>query len=310
MIKNYLIKACAAAAVSIGVFACGMQANAATVDDVAATARRLGFPESVIQQGYNQYYSDPDVYTSDDFDYAIEYLIAYENDLKAQLGITTEPAATDVPSTTAPEQTTTQTAAPTEPEQQGTTSGSGSGSSQTSGGSTSSNSGADNGSAETPGTADSNTDSSQTSVRGDLTESEFINMSLDEKRELISTLSPEEQQQFFNTLSPEELKSIVKQLPTDDKASVIDTFVKAGEAMGVNVTVDNISDDAISMSMRNKDGKLVDVTSVGVIVEDTGYDYRGIIAFSGAALIAAAGVLWLVIRKCFGKNENEAENEQ
>ena len=294
MIKKSLIKLGAFSALMCGLCSAGaISADAATVDDVAATARRLGFPESVIQQGYNEYYADPDMYTPEDLDYAISYLIAYESDIKQQLGISTEPTSTattvsaTVTSTAASgssAQTTTQTVKPTEP--------------------------ASSSSGSPSGTASSESGSSQTDVRGGLTESDFINMSLEEKRDYVSKLSPDEQQQFFNTLSPDELKSIVKQLPTDDKAVAIDNFVKAGEAMGIKVTVDSIIDDTISMSMRNSDGELVDVASVGVIVEDTGYDYRGLLALSGAFILAAAGGLWLIIRKCFRKAGTGAGNEK
>jgi hypothetical protein len=133
-------------------------------------------------------------------------------------------------------------------------------------------------------------------------------MTLEEKRDYVSTLTTEQQQQFFSSLSAEELKSIVNQLPADDKVNVVDTFVQAGEAMGIKVTVDSINDEGISMSMRNDDGELIDVAAVGVMVENTGYDYRGIFAVSGTLILAAAGCLWLVIKKCFGK-EAETENE-
>lgn len=275
MIKKSLIKIGAAATFICGICAAGMTANAATVDDVANTARRLGFPESVIQQGYNQYYADPDAYTPEDLDYYISYLIDYENEIKEKLGISTTPiesTATTANGAGVTSQTTT---------------------------------------VQPSGSSDpADSDQSQTDIRGGLTDTDFINMTLEEKRSYISTLSPEDQQKFFNTLSPDELKSIVKQLPTDDKAAVIDTFVKAGNAMGINVTVDSISDDTISMSMRNDKGELVDIASVGVIVEDTGYDYRGIFALSGAFILAAAGGLWLVIRRCFGNAETGAENER
>lgn len=270
MIKKTLIKIGTAAAIICSVCTVGITANAATVDDVANTARRLGFPESVIQQGYNQYYADPDAYTPEDLDYYISYLIDYENEIKEKLGISTTPV-----------ETTTATAA-------GTTEVS----------------------SQTTTVQPAEPDQSQTDIRGGLSDTDFINMTLDEKQNYISSLSPEDQQKFFNTLSPDELKSIVKQLPTDDKAAVIDTFVKAGNAMGINVTVDSISDDTISMSMRNDKGELVDIASVGVIVEDTGYDYKGIFALSGAFILAAAGGLWLIIRRCFENAETGAENEK
>jgi len=269
MIKKFLLNIRTAVISACTVCACAINAVAATIDDVAATARRLGFPESVIQQGYNQYYEDPELYTSDVLDDAISYLYTYEKDLKAQLGIVDAPSEPETSQPEVNEPTTSETNKPGQEkpsEPQSTTSGS---------------------AAISP------------EIPNKPSDDEFTNMTLDEKRDYIASLTPQQQQQFFNSLSADALKSIVKQLPTDDKAGVANSFVKAGEAMGIKVTVDKISDDGISMSMRNNNGELIDVASVGVIVENTGYDYRGIFALSASLILAAAGALWMVIRKCF-----------
>lgn len=269
MIKKFLLNISTAVISACTVCACAINAGAATIDDVAATARRLGFPESVIQQGYNQYYEDPELYTSDVLDDAISYLYTYEKDLKAQLGIVDAPSEPETSQPEVNEPTTSETNKPGQEkpsEPQSTTSGS---------------------AAISP------------EIPNKPSDDEFTNMTLDEKRDYIASLTPQQQQQFFNSLSADALKSIVKQLPTDDKAGVANSFVKAGEAMGIKVTVDKISDDGISMSMRNNNGELIDVASVGVIVENTGYDYRGIFALSASLILAAAGALWMVIRKCF-----------
>ncbi|MBQ8182252.1 MAG: hypothetical protein IJX77_05000 [Ruminococcus sp.] len=285
MIKKTIIKISAAAAMICGMCTAGMNAGAATIEEVAETARRLGFPESVVQQGMNEYYADPDLYTPDVLDDAIDYLYSYEAEIKAQLGITGSPANPE---------TTTQEQKVTEPTSSGQTETPSQNTSQTQG--------------NTGITAPTEQNSSNTAgVPNEPDEKEFINMTLDEKREYISTLTPEEQQKFFNTLTAEELKSIVKQLPTDDKAEVIDTFVKAGDAMGIKITVEEISDENISMSMRNNNGELIDVASVGMIIEDTGYDYSNLFALSGAFILAAACGLWLVLRKCFRREETGAE---
>lgn len=275
MIKKFLSGICAASLMTAGIIMSGLASNAATIDEVAETARKLGFPENAIQQGLNQYYEDPDLYTDDVLDDAIAYLYEYESDLKAQLGIT-DTTSDGTSSSDTTEQHTDSTSDSTE--------------SQT-----------------------TNTFSEDSTTSGSTTDSEFIDesdfneMTLDEKREYISTLSTEDQQTFFNSLSADTLKNIVKQLPTDDKAEVLDTFVKAGEAMGIYVTVDEMNDESISMSMKNSSGELIDVASVGVIIEDTGYDYRGIFLVSGTLIITAIGILWLLLRKCFKK---EAEDRK
>ena len=78
--------------------------------------------------------------------------------------------------------------------------------------------------------------------------------------------------------------------------------------MGVSVTVDEVTDDSLTLSMRNDEGTLVNVSSAGASVEDTGYDRRGIFAAAGAFfLTAVAGVIFLAA-KCFNKNEKEGIN--
>lgn len=275
MIKKFLSGICAASLMTAGIIMSGLASNAATIDEVAETARKLGFPESAIQQGLNQYYEDPDLYTDDVLDDAIAYLYEYESDLKAQLGIT-DTTSDGTSSSDTTEQQTDSTSDTTESQTTDTSS-------------------------EDSTTSGSTTDSEF------IDESDFNEMTLEEKREYISTLSTEDQQTFFNSLSADTLKNIVKQLPTDDKAEVLDTFVKAGEAMGIYVTVDEMNDESISMSMKNSSGELIDVASVGVIIEDTGYDYRGIFLVSGTLIITAIGILGLLLRKCFKK---EAEDRK
>lgn len=282
MIKKRLIKAFSAIAIMCAMSAFAGNASAATIDDVAAKARSYGFPETAIQQGYNEYYADPDAYTEDDFDAAIDYLDAYHDELLLKLLEGTGSATTTTGGSNS-EQTTTQTT--TQAGQSGTTQG----------GSSNAVSGSDNG--------------YTTDEDGFISESDFVKMTLEQKQQYIASLPEEQRQIFMNSLSPDELKSIMKQLPADDKVSVLDKFVDAGEAMGVKVTVDEITDNSVSVIMRDEEGELIDVAAMGVIVEDTGFDYRGIYAAAGAMLLLAAGGLWLVIRRMTAEKRAEAENE-
>ena len=104
----------ASIAASISILGNTFSVQAATVDDVASVARSLGVSESVIQQGYNEYYKNPDKYTSQDFDNAISCLYLYEEDLDDMIaqyfGVpnnnnnnsTTQPATTAPPNQTKP----------------------------------------------------------------------------------------------------------------------------------------------------------------------------------------------------------------
>ena len=76
--------------------------------------------------------------------------------------------------------------------------------------------------------------------------------------------------------------------------------------MGLNMTVDEITNDSVSLSVRNDEGVLVDQSSMGVIVEDTGYDYRMIFALVSAGIIASSAGIFLIFRK-ISKDEKKHE---
>ena len=55
--------------------------------------------------------------------------------------------------------------------------------------------------------------------------------------------------------------------------------------------MDTLSKDAIAISARDKDGNLVDVTTFGNTVEETGIPYTvPVLIGSGAILLAAGGI--------------------
>lgn len=275
--KKFFVQLAASAAVVCGIFAGALSANAATVDDVAAVARQYGYPEEMIQQGYNLYYTDPNAYTSEDFDAAIATIINGGEELRNQYcpGLA---ATTTAPSNGGTSQTVT-TTAPAQGGSQGTTP-----------------------------SASGNGNSGLSFER--ISEEEFIKMTYEEKKAYIASLTPEQAQEFMNSLSPEELRSMMSQLPADKKLEQIDTMSQVGEQLGMNISVDEITDDKLSLQIRDEDGTLVGVAAAGVTVEDTGYDYRLLFSLSGMLIVAAAGGFILVARKCFGRQQTGAENEQ
>lgn len=268
--KKSLIKTFISSMVVAGMLSCSMIAYSASIDDVARVARELGYPEDVIQQGYNRYYANPEEYTSEGFDKAIEELY------KADGAVLTTASQIPLPETT----TTTAINNTTANTSNSTT---------------------------VPAKNENNTDN----VIGGITlstadgskftrisEEEFIKLSYDEKMSYIRSFTPEQQQVIFDNLSPEEHKSLLKQLPVEQKAQIADSMASFAETFDLNVSVDEITDDNLSISMRNSDGELVGVANAGVLVEDTGYDRRGIFALS-AGLITVAGILLVTVSKLF-----------
>lgn len=270
MFKKFIAAIAASAAVFAGSCFCTLSADAATVHDVAAVARQYGYPEELIQQGYNEYYKNPELYTSEDFEYAIQMLHSAGNQL-----ITTGVQVTTV--TTAPT-TTTVTTAPS--------------------GSTSSTT-----TTKTPSVGGTSADNSVTVKMPDgssftrISRQEFIKMSYNEKMAYIATFTPEQQQAFISDLSADEYRSLLKQAPTDTKADVVEKLSQAMSSMGVHVNIGELSDDKISLNMTDKDGNLLGTANAGVIVEDTGYDRSLIIKTAAALFVLAAGALSVVLLK-------------
>lgn len=126
---------------------------------------------------------------------------------------------------------------------------------------------------------------------------EFIAMSYDEKMAYISGFTPAQQQAIIDDLSPEEYRSIMKQMPADQKVQVVGTLSEAVEEMGLNITVSEITDDSLTVAMKNSKGELLNVSTAGARVEDTGYDRRGLIAAAGAFIAAGAAALFVLIRR-------------
>lgn len=281
--KGKFLAAAAASILTISSFA-GLSSYAATIDELEAKARAYGIPESAIQQGINQYYQDPD---SVDLDFAMEYLDGYHDAILEYLGVP-KPSPTTEPGTDKSEKTEPTTKQNTTEK---TTEITSSGEKTT----------------ESPTAVSTNTPEkpSQPNYSGGtlsferVDPHEFINMSLDQKQSYVSSLTDEQREQFLASLNAEELKSIVKQLPTDNKVAVVDKFVQASEALGVNVTINEITDNNISFDVFNNDGELTDKGSIGVIVENTGLDYSLLYLIAGSCLAASIAGIWLVYRKFF-----------
>lgn len=276
--KKKFIKTIIGAGVIAGMISCSVTAYATTIDDVARVAREHGYSEDLIQQGYNQYYAEPDKYTSEDFDMAIAEILRADGIILTTAPQNPQPVTTTT--TVAGENTVeTSTAVPAE-----------------NGSSTNNNN--DNVVGEITLQAPDGSEFTR------ISESDFIRLSYDDKMNYIRNFTPEQQQVILNNLTPEEHKSLLKQLPVEQKVEVADSMTGFAETFDLNVSVDDISEDNISLSMRNDEGELVGMANAGTLVEDTGYDRRGILALS-AGLIAVAGILLAGVAGYFRKTEDK-----
>ena len=285
MLKKIIINTVFGAAAAITAVFGGLTANATTVEDVMAEARKWGYPESTIQDAYNYYMQDPDSYDSDDFDLAIEKIRDAGKNM-----ITTGPQKTNITTTT----TSVQTTAAPSTDKNGVTVTTSAGSE--------------------PAPEQQETDvitltmpDGSTFTR--ISKKDFIRLSYKEKMDYISSFTPEQQQIIIDNLSPEEYRSLLKQLPSDQKMEVIEDLSGAVEAIGMNLTVEELTDDSLSIAMRDDDGALIGVSNAGSLVEDTGYDRRSIFAAAGVLFFVAAAAALLVIRKSFRNDQTGDTND-
>lgn len=145
--------------------------------------------------------------------------------------------------------------------------------------------------------ADSSADSTASTEK---TESvgtkEFVNMTLEEKIAYVNSLSAEDKDKFLKNLSPEERKSIIKQMSISDKAEMMEGYIDFAEQMGMHMTVDEITDKNISVTIHDKDGVIIDKSSVGITIDETGISYTGLFVAATAGVVLALSGLAALYR--------------
>ncbi|MBR6616625.1 MAG: hypothetical protein IKL00_01975 [Oscillospiraceae bacterium] len=247
----------------------GLSASAVTVDDIANKARELGFPEAQVQEGYNMWSSG--AYTQAHLDKIWAELENFEGDI-LDLYEKILMSGVEIPS-----QTTTDPVSPTE-ETEGTT-----------------------------GATDAPTEGTQapeaTEAPTQAPTKEFAKMTLEEKRAYVSGMTPEERRTFLENLTPEERKSLLKQMSIDNKAEVMEGFLGVAEEMGMHVTVDKLTDDNISLTIRDDQGTIVDKSEMGITIDETGISHTGLLVSAAAGAILALSGLAVLSRK-MGSDES------
>lgn len=147
--------------------------------------------------------------------------------------------------------------------------------------------------------APENNDSKQTTTTTVTTrksDNKFINASLEDKKNYLNSMSDKEKQDFINSMTPSERNSVLKLLSAEDKAQLLANFMDVGKEFGINFNIDELSGDNLVVSAVDENGKLVNVTSMSVTVDPTGYSYTVPIVISGAMLILSVGGIALITR--------------
>lgn len=281
----------------------GMSAYAYTADDVAAKARASGWPEEVIQMGYNEWSSG--AYSQDKLDAVYSHVAAWDDEVEEMVygsfgmdppARSPEPAPTDAPASagndsgnTSSDDTTPSGGGSTSPDDT-TPSGGGSGND-------------DSGNAAPSGSQGGKLDTvtkTDGTVEDRIPPSQFVDMSFEEKKDYVNSLDYESKKEFVADLTKEERNSMLKQMPVEDKAALMQTYIDVAGEMGVNVTVDSLSEDNISLTIRDESGKVIDKAAVGVTIDETGISHTKPLLFAlGGTLLAVLGFggLYYYIRR-------------
>ena len=263
-----------------------LQAGAYTVDDVAARARAAGYPEDVIQAGYNEWSSGK--YSQDDLDNAYFEVSTYDERMSDKIrekltGGSSQPdsAADSKTDPAAGSQADPAVDSKTDPAVDSQTDSAADPAATTA---------AQDGES-TASAPDDSSGASQTGSR--ISSGDFINMTLEEKQQYISSLDSEGQNEFFSTMTAEERNSVIKQLSVDEKAEIMAEYVSAADAMGMKVAVDQITDSNITVTIRNNEGTVINRTGVGVTIEDTGISHT--LPYACAAGLGLAAVMGITV---------------
>jgi len=252
------------------------QASAATPDEAAEVARAYGYSEEEIQQAYNEYNENPELYPPEKID---EYIAKLEEIHDKNIHTLPHDPNVVIPALTT-------TAAPA---------------------------GSDDDTVTTPVDPENDLPVTLTDADGNqftrIPRSQFIELNYDDKLKYISSFTPAQQQALIDDFSPMENKTLMKELPTDQKLQVIDDLTQITDDMNLNVTVMDVTESSVKVVLKNKEGEIISITDSAPAVENTGYDRRGLLAVCGGLFFTAAAGLFLVMRKCFRNNRNGESNE-
>ncbi|MBR3269582.1 MAG: hypothetical protein IKI58_12780 [Oscillospiraceae bacterium] len=140
-------------------------------------------------------------------------------------------------------------------------------------------------------------------------EKPFSEMTLEEKKAYIAQLPYEERVAFLATLSPADRKSICQQLDSGQKTDIAKGMTDFGREIGLHVTVDDIGKDTVQVTVHDREGNLIDKTSLGLSIDATGWNLTyAVLAAAAAVLLSAAGIVLLALTG--GKEKAGKENRE
>ncbi|MDO5560577.1 MAG: hypothetical protein Q4F95_13435 [Oscillospiraceae bacterium] len=132
-----------------------------------------------------------------------------------------------------------------------------------------------------------------------------------EKVDDFMNMTQAEKEEYINNLTPQQKNEIIKNMDKDKQMEIVNGIISVGEQFGMHITVDDFQDNTLTYSVRDSEGKVVDISSVGVIVDDTGLDYSKLILGSAAVILLSCGAVAAFAyvmghrKENFGGSEND-----
>lgn len=129
----------------------------------------------------------------------------------------------------------------------------------------------------------------------------YSDLNNEEKKEYIAELPADKREDVISNLSDNEKAELVENIAKNENAELIDNQKKdeiLAEIAGVevsegnNIYVDNISDDAVMVVVRDEEGNVVNSTNFGSAVEKTGRSRKiPLAAGGGMILLSTVGII-------------------
>ncbi len=123
----------------------------------------------------------------------------------------------------------------------------------------------------------------------------FADMTLEEKKAYLNSMTEAEQQEFLSSLSAEDRNSLIKQMGLSQKAELVAGFKDILSEFGITVSIEELTDENISISTLDENGNILGISSMSMKVDPTGSSRAlPIIGGTGLLLVSAAGTVFLL----------------
>ena len=120
---------------------------------------------------------------------------------------------------------------------------------------------------------------------------EFEKLTVDEKKEYITSIGDDQKQEYLDIMSNDEKNQLLKELDPAEQAEIVSGMLGFGDSFGINFSIEDISDGSVMISARDDENKLIGLTVLGDSVEKTGITYPvPILCACGLIVLSAAGI--------------------